>query len=138
MFMIVTYHILLLFTGISNDCIEKVLLELAEFHATTFHFLQTVPGGAEKLIETHSFLKSKTLFESVPSEEEMHNKFLVQAFSTMSAIVAKAGHEELSQAVKKQESLVLEFWKKAAKPSEGCKFKTLIHGDIWYNNVMVK
>jgi len=124
--------------GIPNNCIEKLLAGLAEFHATTYHYLQTVEEGSEKLLEAHTFLKPKNLFEMNPAMEEMNKKFLVQSYTTASSIVLKAGHQELSQAVKKEEGLVFEKERAAAKPAKTCKFKTLIHGDFWYNNVMVK
>merc|ERR1719376_43536 len=38
----------------------------------------------------------------------------------------------------KQEGLVNDAAGKAAVASPDCKFQTLIHGDFWYNNIMVK
>jgi len=124
--------------GLSNDCIEKLLVELAKFHATTYHFLQTSPGGPDQFLETNPIMKTKSLFELFAEMVEMHKKFLTQSFTTASAVIAKAGHHELSQKIKTHESQVFELVKKAAKPADNCKFLTLIHGDFWYNNIMVK
>jgi len=124
--------------GISRNCIEQLLVELAKYHATTYHFLQTVPGGIEKLLASKSFLQQKSTFEFFPSMKEMNKKYLVQIIDTASRIIARAGHEELSQALKQQESVAWEKQRRASTASDDCKFRTLIHGDFWYNNVMVK
>jgi len=124
--------------GISRDCVEKLLMELAAYHATTYHFLQMHPGGMKSLLESQPYLRTKSLFELFPSMEEMNKKFLVQSMTTTSAIIAKAGNKELSCLVKKQEGLINDAVRKAAVASPDCKFKTLIHGDFWYNNIMVK
>ena len=113
------------------------MVNLAAFHATTFHFVQTYPGGPDALTKDCPFLKVKCVFDLTDASEFVY-KGHESSLGIASSLAKQFGEDELSAKFKEQLGIYLERQLKAAGPSENCKFKTIIHGDFWYNNFMVK
>ena len=114
------------------------MLALAEYHASTYHFVQTYPGGEAALLEDHKHLKPVTYFYFVPKFAEKSIDNMAQLLPQIGTIIKEAGYAELGAKVEQLVGTFSEMHKKAAVASDNCKFKTIIHGDFWYNNVMVK
>jgi len=123
--------------GISNEGVEMFLKELAEYHATTYHYLQT-NGGKEALLKKHPFLKAKSFFDFVPDMVDMQKRNFDQILSMAATFIKNDGDEELSDKVMQQVGIFYEKFNKATVLEENSNFETITHGDFWYNNIMVK
>ena len=128
----------MLYAGISKETLEHLLIELAEFHASSYHYLQKIDMGIEEIIEKHVFLTPRTMFYLIPDMVAMQKENMSTCLNSMGMIVKKEGLEQLGEKVLNQKPGAVSAQKKAGVASDSCKFKTLIHGDYWYNNFMLK
>ena len=50
-------------TGVSSDILTAVLVELAEFHATGYHFIKLSSQDTESFIKDNPVLKPNTIYD---------------------------------------------------------------------------
>ena len=122
--------------GINSDALSAILVELAEFHATCHHYLQTYSGGVKQFVTDNPTFKSATIYEEVFREDSIEILFQ-QTFTTAAQILQMGGHKELAGKVLAQKRVWRQKADSGLKPGEG-DFVTLVHGDVWFKNVLIR
>jgi hypothetical protein len=67
--------------GIPEERLIKVLKEIAHFHATTYHYLQQYPGGAEGLRKEDPSMFISSFFDMMGDDENM-KKMMIESQSS--------------------------------------------------------
>lgn len=125
---------------ITLETAKAVLREMAGFHATGYHFIETYQGGFEKFKEDfEDFCSNGWLNDDKPEFKAQMEGMMTQMYSGMlsvvKACVAKDDEhlvERMEEFNKIREAVVEEI----LKPTSG--FNTLLHNDMHMNNVMYK
>ena len=124
-------------TGLSLDAIDSVLIELAELHATGYHWIQSYNGGAKQLVRDRPLLEFTVyLYDSIVGMHDIFNS----ALDSMGKILESEGTEELRMLGQKVKSQQRDWIKKVYADMRPQKddFLTLLHGDAWYKNVLLR
>ena len=112
-----------------------MLKELAAFHATGLHFLNTYPGGREALA-----LEFPDMFTEnfMPGEEMMQGFYDMtdNTFGSCILVTKKYGSEELSSKMVVFKNKIKPIMENILKSKWRISFIT--HGDAWYNNFMYR
>ncbi len=125
--------------ALSINGIKLVLQELAAFHASGHHFIQTYPGGIDTLAKEYPNCFTESFFNNHEMGEEMAKGFFEMTsnmFGSCVLVTKKYSSEELS-------SRMSAYHAKVKSIMEGlftCKwrFSYITHGDAWYNNFMCR
>ena len=116
-----------------------VLKELAAFHATGLHFVNTYPGGKDVLAVDYPGLFTDSFFTGKDASEEMakiFESFQTNMFRYCVLVSKRYGNEELASkmaAFQQKIKAVLDglFEKKS-------EINFVTHGDAWYNNFLYR
>lgn len=129
--------------------VKLVLKELASFHATAQHFINTYPGGREALSDDYKKLYDADFFE-VPkkpdnngndenaNENKMKGFFhmISQMFGTAVVVTKKFGSEDLADRMSAYHKKIIgEMVKLFMMKWRLC---LIVHGDAWYNNFLFR
>jgi hypothetical protein len=116
-----------------------VLKELAAFHATGLHFINTYPGGREALASEYPdmFTENFVLGKDA-GEEMMHRWFDMTAnmFGSCVLVTKKYGSEELSTKMEAYQKKIRLVMDKLFNTKWRMSYVT--HGDAWYNNFLCR
>ena len=121
--------------------VDNVLIALGELHATCYHYVKTYPGGREQLVKDYPFMDTKTFYDLVADEEmkKMQDQWFGQIFDNAVTLLKNSGEadSELTDKVAKFKSDWRAKATEAATPLKN-DFTTIIHGDMWYKNLMLR
>ena len=105
--------------------------------------MMTYFGGKDKLVKDHPLFKPTTFYNLSDGNEEMveaQDKWFQQIFENVVALVKNRGGKGDQELAEKMQTFFL-GWKnkavEAATPLHG-DFVTIIHGDMWYKNLMLR
>ena len=112
---------------------------MAAFHATSYHFVNSYPGGKDGLNKEFQKLFNELFFEEIKKDDVTMNGFIkmtTQMFGTVSAVTKKFGSKDLSEKMVSYQSKIPAGMGKlfAQKP----KMSFVTHGDASYNNFMYR
>lgn len=124
--------------GLPNEAVEMALVRLARFHASTYHYTETYPGGKEKLFLDHPWFKFKTFFDIMGEDNtEAVEGWLGSVLMQVRESLKGGGRPELAERLEAN----ARDWLKKARASgtpRAESLRTLSHGDYWYTNIMFK
>ena len=123
--------------GIDRESVECALVALAEWHATGYHLIHSYDGGMEKFVKDHPIFDHHTIYDTV--FEKLRDMF-DEMFEVMGKIMQNTEsdyHKALGQKLKAQKH---NWWNKGRDPTVPRKgdFMTLLHGDAWFKNMMLR
>jgi thiamine kinase-like enzyme len=125
--------------ALTLNAVKMVLEELASFHATGHHFVNTFPGGMEALNKEYQKLFQEKFFDNEKKEDNGMEQFLVMVTKMFGAsiVVAKNyGSEDLAERLEAyQKSIKSEMEKLFFKKWQ---MSFVCHGDAWYNNFLFR
>ncbi len=126
-------------TALSLNAIELVLKELAAFHATGFHFINTYPGGRKALATEYPDFFTENFTPGEEAGKEMMSKFAeisATRFGSCVLVTKKYGSKELSTKMADYQKNVKSALDTITKSKWRMSFVT--HGDAWYNNFLYR
>ncbi len=116
-----------------------MLQELAAFHATSYHFINTYPGGKDGLNNDFQKLFNEDFFEEKQNEDVSMKSFIdltIQLFGTVSAITKKFSSKDLAERMESYQGKILGDIGKLFSQKTG--MICITHGDAWYNNFLFR
>ena len=111
------------------------LKELAAFHATSFHFINTFPGGREALALDYPDTFSNDLFAG----KDMLEKYFgmtANMFGSCVLVSKKYGSEELANRMAVFQTKIVKVLGDLFESK--WKMSYMLHGDAWYNNFLYR
>ena len=131
--------------------VRLALKELASFHATAQHFINTYPGGRDALAEDYKKLYDADFFE-VPkmpdsngndngentNEDKMKGFFqmISQMFGTAVVVTRKFGSEDLADRMSAYHKKIIGEMVKLFMMKWRLSF--VVHGDAWFSNFLFR
>ena len=115
------------------------LKELAAFHASGFHFINTYPGGKNALDVEHPDLFSENFFASEVQNKEMWTKYFEissNMFGSCIPVAKKFGSPELAERMAAYQKTIPAVLEKLFDSK--WKMSYVTHGDAWYNNFLYR
>ena len=121
------------------DVIDKVLIALGEFHATTYHYMKTFKkGDRETFLKKYPFFETTTFYEMTNKNDLILDTMIDTMLDNLAAMFeAEEGQQEIAGKLKRMKPLWKERAIAAARPLKD-DFVTVVHGDAWYKNIMTK
>ena len=119
----------------NSDVLTSMLVALGEFHATCYHYIHSYEGGVETFAEDNPCLRNCSWFDNMPGGqfEQVFN----QMFDTISKVIESGGDAEMAAKLSAQK----QCWKQVTDDVfklEERDFVTLLHGDAWFKNVLLR
>ena len=125
--------------ALTLKAVKLVLEELASFHATGHHFVNTFPGGTEALNEEYQNLYQENFFDVEKKDENGMQQFLAMVtkmFGAAIVVVKKYGSEDLAKRLEAYQKNIQSEMEKLFFKKWQMSFIT--HGDAWYNNFLFR
>lgn len=114
------------------------LVRLARFHATMYHFVESYPGGMDQLFQDHPWFKFKTFFDIMGDDNsKAFEGWMRSVITQVKESLRAGGRPDLSKSLDKNTNDWMMRAKTAGTPRAE-SFRTLVHGDYWYTNMMFK
>ena len=125
--------------ALTIHAIKLALKELAAFHASSFHFINTYPGGKKALEIEYPDVFSEDFFAGNDFSKEMLTKFFEMSSSMFGSCVLVAKKYSTPELATKMAAYQKTIPTVLAKLFES-KFKMsyVTHGDAWYNNYLYR
>ena len=128
------------FPALTLSEIKLVLEELASFHATAHHFINTFPGGMEALnIEYQNLFQEKFFDIETKNDNIVIKQFLgmiIQMFGAAVVVAKHFGTEDLAKRVEAYQKKIQSEMEKLFQKEWRMSFIT--HGDAWFNNFLFR
>ena len=118
--------------------VKPALEQLAFLHATTYHLIQSYPGGFEKFEKDKAVFCPKNLFGGGEdnTQAEDFEKFASMMFMNCINVVRECSSKELADRMEefnKQRQKIIQAVTEPQGP-----FNLITHGDAWYSNMMFR
>ena len=122
--------------ALTIESIMMVLKELATFHATAYHFINTYPGGHKELAKDFYQQFQADFFDPASEVKYKFVEIIAQSFGTPLLVIQKFGSKDLADRMVAFEKNLVE--KLRALLSTTSKLSYIVHGDAWYNNFLFR
>ena len=116
-----------------------MLKELAAFHATSYHFVNTYPGGKDALNADYQKLFNEDFFEEMKKDDATMKAFIdfvIQMFGAATTVTQKFGSKDLAERMESFQGKIMAEMGKLFIQKPRMSFVT--HGDAWYNNFLFR
>jgi len=127
--------------GIPEERLVRVLKEIGHFHATTYHYIQQYPEGAEGLKKENPNLFLSSFYDIFGGSDESMRKmfkdsqagFLKNTGKILQEYSKDIGPDLNVRLIKLQ----TDAWKRMEEAqTPRSDFQVILHGDLWYSNFM--
>ena len=126
-------------TALSLTAIRLILKEMASFHATSHHFVNTFPGGKDALNADYQKLFNEDFFEGMKKDDATMKAFIdfvIQMFGAATTVTQKFGSKDLAERMESFQGKIMAEMGKLFMQKPRMSFVT--HGDAWYNNFLFR
>ena len=126
-------------SALSLTAIRLILKEMASFHATSHHFVNTYPGGKDCLNQHFKKLFNDDFFEAIKKDDETMKALMngmTQMFGSISVVTKKFGSEDLAKRMEYYQGKILSEMGKLFMQKPRISFFT--HGDASLNNFLFR
>ena len=126
-------------SALSLTAIRLILKEMASFHATSHHFVNTFPGGKDALNADYQKLFNEDFFEEMKKDDETMKALMngmKQRFGSILVVAKKFGSEDLAKRMESYQGKILSEMGKLFMQKPRISFFT--HGDASLNNFLFR
>jgi hypothetical protein len=117
-----------------------VLEELASFHATSHHFVNTFPGGVDALNKEYQALFQEIFFDIEKQDDfkviKMFLGMITKMFGAAIVVAKNFGTEDLAKRVEDYQQIIKPEMEKLFLKKWQMSYIT--HGDAWFNNFLFR
>ena len=121
-----------IFVGLPDIYVRKIFVELALFHATSYHFIQNNPGLVNKCYSREPL---KSGFFATLRRNHYFEKRHMNNLTIASKALINKGCKALGD---KLQAFKEKVEKHGSKEEPKGTFQVILHGDAWSNNFMIR
>ena len=121
--------------GMDEGEVKAFIEALAEFHASMYFLMVQHPGGKAGFLNEHEGLKGVKQFDE--ATEAMMRRSADQTLDTIEAIVRDFMGNQTADKIAKFRPHAYKKWADGLCKPWG-DFRTIVHGDSWFNNAMFR